>query len=508
MSLFNITKFCLETNREKHPGKTALLFLYENENRKEFTFYQFYQSVLGLGNLLQNLSLEKSDRILIRLENSPEYAVSFFGIMAAGFTAVPLSPQLTEEEVEYILKDSGAKCIIYSDHLKLPSITKNILLIEEKSILQELKPDIDSSKLFQTQKEDPAFLIYTSGTTGFPKGVLHAHRNILGRIPMRKGWNDLRETDRVLHAGQLNWTYTLGAGLLDPFSAEASTILFNGKANPEKWLEIIQKEKATLFVGVPSLYRRILKYSDFSKYDLTSLRHCLTAGEALLAELRNQWKEKTGKEMYEALGMSEISTYISTSPTIPYKPGSPGKPQEGRRVCILPVEDGLSPLPAGERGILSVHNSDPGLLLQYWNSDQEISFRGEWFLTGDLAHIDEEGYVFYHGRNDDVMNSFGYRVSPNEVERVLSQLPFLAEVGVTEIPKPDGISLIAAFIVLKEPHEPEEFLKKEIFQYAQNHLAHYKNPREIFFVKELPHNKNGKLMRKKLMELSQWENPT
>ncbi len=200
---------------------------------------------------------------------------------------------------------------------------------------------------------------------------------------------------------------------------------------------------------MPGLYRQILKYNDLRAFDLSSLRHGLTAGEALSTALLEQWRTTTGKELYEALGMSECSTYVSSSPSAPVRPGSPGKPQTGRCVAALPVEGGEEPLPPGETGLLAVHRSDPGLMLGYWNRPEEeaLVYRGDWFIGGDLVHFDADGYMIYHGRNDDVMNAMGYRVSPLEVEHCLSRHPAVAEVAVTELTVRDGVSVIAAFVV-------------------------------------------------------------
>jgi acyl-coenzyme A synthetase/AMP-(fatty) acid ligase len=248
------------------------------------------------------------------------------------------------------------------------------------------------------------------------------------------------------------------------------------------------------------LYRQILKYCNLGQSDISSLRHGLTAGEPMSVALLDAWRSTAGTELYEALGMSEISTYISSSPVDPIKPGSPGRPQQGRRVVILPVEAGTDPVPTGEEGLLAIDRSDPSLMLSYWNrpDEEEQIFRGEWFIGGDLASMDADGYVWFHGRNDDLMNAMGYRVSPLEVEGVLAQHPAVAEVAVTEVRVRDDVSVIAAFVVPRDASEPDA---AALLAFAQDRLAAYKCPREVVFVESLPRTANGKVTRKQLASI-------
>ena len=238
-----------------------------------------------------------------------------------------------------------------------------------------------------TAPNDPAYLVFTSGSTAEPKGVLHAHRVVIGRRPMHSDWLGLGEDDIVLHAGNINWTYTLGVGVLDPWACGATGALYTGIRDPTVWLKLIEATRATIFAAVPGVYRQILKYGHPSAFDLSSLRHGVSAGEALSPDLLANWHDATGTWLYEALGMSEISTYISSRPGEPIRPGSPGRPQNGRRIAILPVDGGTTPLPPHAVGLLAVHRSDPGLMLGYLNcpAEQAAAFRGDWFIGGDLA---------------------------------------------------------------------------------------------------------------------------
>ncbi|MCB1824959.1 MAG: acyl-CoA synthetase, partial [Candidatus Competibacteraceae bacterium] len=441
---FNMARYCLQTAARATPDKVALVVVSDAgaavEAAEHWTYAQLDEAVRRTAAGLRRLGLAPGARLMIRMGNTSDYALLFFGAIAAGCVPLPSSAQLTEEEAAFLLADSGARLLAMADELTIqPPPGVQVLGMADVAALRVGHEPLDYA---DTAADDPAFLIYTSGTTGQPKGVLHAQRSAWGRRPMYQGWYGIRPDDVILHAGAFNWTYTLGVGLTDPWANGATAVLYNGPRDVTAWPALMEKYRATLFAAVPGLYRQILKYNDLRVYDLSSLRHGLTAGEALSTALLEQWRTTTGKELYEALGMSECSTYISSAPGEPIKPGSPGKVQPGRCVAALPVEGGEEPLPPGETGLLAVHRGDPGLMLGYWNRPEEeaLVYRGEWFLGGDLVHFDADGYMIYHGRNDDVMNAMGYRVSPLEVEHCLSRHPAVAEVAVTELSVREGVS--------------------------------------------------------------------
>jgi acyl-coenzyme A synthetase/AMP-(fatty) acid ligase len=351
-----------------------------------------------------------------------------------------------------------------------------------------------------THAETPAFLIYTSGTTANPKGVLHAQRAALGRRPMYQGWYGISADDRVMHAGAFNWTFTLGVGLTDPWANGATALIYTGEKDAALWPRLIRATEATLFAGVPSLFRQIVKYADLTPTAMPTLRHALMAGEAPPPGLFEDWADRTGKQLHEALGMSELSTYISTGPNVPRKPGTVGKPQAGRRVAILPVNGPGIPLPPNSEGLIAVHVSDPGLMLGYWNRPDEQAevSRGDWFAGGDLGVMDADGYIAHLGRNNDVMKALGYRVSPMEVEAVLATHPNVAEVACAEVAVRADVHVVGAFVVLKPDAKPDS---AELLAFAAERLAGYKCPREIRFLPALPRTPNGKVKRSALVSL-------
>lgn len=491
----NLARYCL-TNAKPAPDKVALEVVGPGGALSErWTYADIERSVLAVAGGLAARGLRQGDRILLRLGHSSDFPLVFFGAIAGGFVPIPTSEMLTTSEATAILEDSGAACVIHDGHAALPEGAKLVLGTED---LAELKAHAGGAYA-ATDADDPAFLIYTSGTSGTPKGVLHAQRTAIGRTPMYQGWYGISDKDRLLHAGAFNWTYTLGVGLMDPWANGATSLVYDGPRDPEIWPGLIEASRATLFAAVPSLYRRILKYGDIGKSSFPALRHGLTAGEALSADLHHDWIEHTGRPLYEALGMSEISTYISSGPHVPTKPGSPGKPQDGRKVAILTEDgDGETFAAVDEIGLLAVHESETGLMLGYWNrpDDTRAAFRSGWFLTGDRARSDSDGYYWYEGRADDLMNAFGYRVAPEEVERTLNAHPEVSEVAVTAVPVREGISLVTAFVVPKHSTWRDE---TALANWAHDRLAEYKRPKAYKFVDALPRTPSGKVRRKALI---------
>ncbi|OAS15293.1 acyl-CoA synthetase [Methylobacterium platani] len=494
---FNGARYCLEANARERGDKPALVMVGDEGRTEIMTFGEVDRAVRSVAAGLRDLGLPAGARVMIRMGNDADYVVTYFATLAAGLVAQPSSPQLTAAEAAFLMQDSDAAVIAAADDCPLdPEACRGRIVLRRDDIAR-LRAGPPLEAYADTAADDPATLVYTSGTTSRPKGVLHAHRTIWGRRPMHDFWLGLREDDVVLHAGTMNWTYTLGVGIQDPWARGATTVLYNGRRDPALWPALIARHRATLFAAVPSLYRQILKYADLSAHDLSSLRHGITAGEALSPGLLAEWRAAAGTPLHEALGMSEISTYISTSPLVPIKPGSPGKPQPGRRVAILPADGAPEPLPTGEVGLLAIHRSDPALMLGYWNRPEEEAavMKGEWFTGGDLASLDADGYVWFEGRNDDIMNAFGYRVSPNEVESALIAHPDVQEVAVTELPVRDDVRVIAAFVVPKPGREPR---RDALLAWCGERLAAYKCPREVVFLEALPRTPNGKVQRKRL----------
>ncbi len=495
---FNMARYCLRAARAS-VHKTALLVVHDAAGRdvETWRYGDLEQAVLRAACVFRTrCKLKAGSRILIRLRNRTSYALAFFGAMAGGFVPVPASPDLTERELSFVLADAEASAIVLDETLPHGAFPPDLIVLREKAfeVAVETGP---MAQYAPTAAGDPAFLIYTSGTTANPKGVLHAHRSAWGRRPMYQGWYGIAPGDRLMHTGSFNWTYTLGTGLADPWANGATAIVYTGEKDPALWPRLMRALDVTIFAAVPGVYRQILKYGSVARGGLPALRHGLTAGEALPNAVSEEWEGKTRTRLFEALGQSELSTYLSSAPTVPRKPGTVGRAQEARCVAILDESGGEEPLPAGSAGLIAVHRSDPGLMLGYWRRPEEEAevFRGDWFVGGDAGVMDEEGYVTYLGRRNDLMNAGGFRVSPVEVEQELAKHPAVADIAVAEAPVRDGVSIIVAFVVL---HQAKPGIQTELEAFAKQSLAAYKQPKEYVVVSSLPKTPNGKIKRSEL----------
>jgi acyl-coenzyme A synthetase/AMP-(fatty) acid ligase len=295
----------------------------------------------------------------------------------------------------------------------------------------------------------------------------------------------------MLHAGAFNWTYTLGTGLLDPWTAGATAIVPAAGVRPGQLPLLLRRHDATLFAAAPGVYRQMLR--DAAIPALPRLRHGLSAGERLPDAVRAAWTAATGTPIHEAIGMSECSTFVSSSPARPAPPGASGHPQPGRRIAVL---DGAGrPVPRGTPGTLAVHRSDPGLFLGYHGQPDETAarFAGDWFLTGDTVAMAEDGAITYLGRDDDMMNAGGYRVSPLEVEAAMAGFPGLDDCAAAEVAVRDGVGIVACFYVAAA-----DLPEADLAAHAAAQLARYKQPRLWRRVAAVPRGANGKLLRSAL----------
>ena len=491
---FNLARYCLAENARLHGEKIALTVV-GDDHVQRWSYAQLDIKVRQLAAGFKSLNLKPGAHIMIRMGNEANAALAYFAAIAAGYVAFLASAQLTFDEAAFLLQDSESAALVLGasfshEHYKSSGVT--VITPQALEALFLCEPIADYA---DTSAQDPAYLVYTSGTTSRPKGVLHAHRAAWGRRPMLTHWTGLRAEDVMLHAGAINWTYTLGVGVVDPLSVGAATVLYNGKPDPSVWPRLIERYGVSVFAAVPGVFRQILKYGALEQFDLSSLRHGLSAGAALPPNLSLEWRKRTGKEIFEAFGMSEISTFISTGPQTSLKTDSPGKAQPGRVVAALPIEDGCIPLDSGQTGLLAIQRDDPGMMLGYWKrpEEEQQAFRGDWFVSGDLVEFDEDGYMWRHGRADEVMNAGGFRVSPAEVEKCLLSFPNVAEAAVAERAGRDGeTTIIKAFIVMRDAAPTDE---SAILAHCHSHLATYKRPKAVVFLEALPRNANGKLKR-------------
>lgn len=456
-----------------------------------WSYARLTAAVGGTATGLVQAGFAPGDRLLLRLGNTPDFPVAFLGCIAAGLIPVPTSAQLTATEVTGLCRTLRPAGILAAPGIALPDHDAPVLDLDTLRGFHAL-PATDPQL---GDPNRPAYIIYTSGTAGRPRAVIHAHRAIWARRAMHDGWYGLTEADRVLHAGAFNWTYTLGTGLLDPWSLGA-TALIPAEGTEAKLLPLLLKRHdTTIFAAVPGVYRQILKHPLPA---LPRLRHGLSAGEKLPEALRAHWRAATGTDIHEAFGMSECSTFLSGSPARPAPPGTLGFAQPGRRIAL--VDDAGQPVPLGAPGTIAVHRSDPGLMLGYLGHMDEAAarFRGDWFLTGDIGVETPDAAIAYHGRADDMMNAGGYRVSPIEVETALAAHPDITEAAAVELTVKADTTVIAAFYT-----GPRTLPEGELAAFASRTLARYKCPRIFVHRDVLPRGANNKLLRQALRR--DWE---
>lgn len=513
---FNIGAACTDKHLHTPIAQTVAMIVEDDAlGTSQMTFAELASRTDQFAQLLRNSGVAAGDRVLIRLPNSLDYPIAFLGTMKRGAISVPTSTLLTAEEVAYLAKDSTATVLVtdkaawpaLQDHLpNLPNL-KHVFLsgvgeiqphasLQVSDLSQQLAAISHCEGNHATAADDPAYLVYTSGTTGYPKGVLHAHRALIGREPAAKYWFNFAEDqqDRIMHSGKFNWTYVLGTGLMDPLYLGKTVIVHEGKNDADLWTRLIAKHAATIFVGVPTIYRQIIQKSTAAQADVPSLLHCMSAGEHLSDEVLQQWRGRFGRDIFEAVGMSEFSYYLSQSVFRPIRPGSAGFPQPGHAIQLL-NPDTLEAVPPGEEGMICVPDSDPGLFLRYWNLDEETAkYKHDgWFFTGDYARYDADGYIWFLGRKDDIIKSFGYRVSPYEIERVYKSHPAVADcAAVGEELEKDKL-LVVTYVIL----QPDATVTAdELLAFGKQHLAAYKTPKTVYLTKDFPRTKNGKILRK------------
>ena len=281
---------------------------------------------------------------------------------------------------------------------------------------------------------------------------------------------------------------------MDPLYLGKTVIVHEGKNDADTWMRLIAKHKATIFVGVPTIYRQIIQKTNTLAIDVPSLRHCMSAGEHLSDEVLSQWRARFGVDIYEAVGMSEFSYYLSQSKFRPIRAGSAGFPQSGHDIKLLNPET-MQEVAMGEEGMICVPDNDPGLFLKYWNLDEETAKykHDDWFLTGDYARYDEDGYIWFLGRKDDIIKSFGYRVSPYEIERVYKSHPDVADcAAIGEELEKDKV-LVVVYVILKAEATGTA---DDLLNFGKQHLASYKTPKTVYLANDFPRTKNGKILRK------------
>ena len=493
---------------EGRAGRIAL----RHEGRT-LTYGQVAEMVNRVGNALRGLGVDMENRVLLLLYDGPEFAASFFGAMKIGAVPVPVNTMMRAQDYEYFLNDSRAKVLIahrplWDEVAKVRGqlkYLKHVIIIGEPEAGQQafdqwLAQASTALEPAPTSQDDAAFWLYSSGSTGFPKGAVHLQHDMVYCADLyARPILGIGPADITFSAAKLFFAYGLGNNLYFPFRVGASAILYPGRPLPETMFEIIARERPTIFFGVPTLYAAMLAVRDAeTTYDLSSLRLCVSAGEALPPELFRRWKERFGTEILDGIGTTEILHIFISNQAGRVKPGSSGLLVPGYEAKII-GEDGDAVKPS-EMGNLLVKGEST--CAYYWNQHEKTkqTIKGEWIVTGDKYYQDEDGYYWYAGRADDMLKVGGIWVSPIEVENTLLQHEALLEVAVVGHEDDDRLVKPKAFVVLNEGYTASPALEDELKGFVRDKIAPYKYPRWIAFMPELPKTATGKIQRFKLRE--------
>lgn len=498
-----------------NPEKIALLWENEEGQTCKISYLQLHKESNRFANALKKLGLQKGDKVIITLPRIPETYSIFMGALKLGLIISPGSEMLMVKDLLYRAEHSQAKAVICYDALidRFNQIRQDAVNVKYFIAVgveaegwfnyhQLLEKESENFEIVQTRSDDIAFLNYTSGTTGNPKGVIHhhswayAHQSVAAKL-----WMDIKENDIVWATAAPGWAKWNWSPFMSILGSGATGFVYNGRFEGQKYLSLLEKYKVSVLCCTPTEYRIMAKVSGLDQYKLPNLRSAVSAGEPLNRPAIEAFKHYFGVQVRDGYGQTENSLMVGTLMGMEIKPGSMGKPTPGNRIEIID-EDG-NPLPAGQVGDIAIHRDTPALFKGYLNDPERTSraFRGDWYLTGDQAKKDEDGYFWFEGRSDDIIISSGYTIGPFEVEDALVKHPAVQECAVVASPDEIRGSIVKSFVVVKDQYEPSEALVKELQEHVKNMTAPYKYPREIEFVSELPKTTSGKIRRIELRRL-------
>jgi len=497
-------------------NKVALYWEGDNDSKK-YTFADLSILSNKFANVLKNLGVKKGDRVFILLPRIPELYISFLGILKTGAIAGTMFSAFGPSGIKDRLQDSEAKVLITDTELKkrvdeirfeLPSLETIILtgkdVKAEKGVASYEEEMNKASRNFDIEKtgpEDFSFMLYTSGTTGKSKGIVHAHYAIIQQHITAKWVLDLHEEDVMWCTADPGWVTGISYGILGSWSNGASLVVYEGRFDPAKWYSILEKYQVSIWYSAPTAIRMLMAAGNElpKKYDLSSLRYLCSVGEPLNPEAVKWSMEVLGLPFHDNYWQTETGgILVANYPSMPIKPGSMGRPIPGVKAAI--IDDNGNELPVGKEGNLAIEPGWPSMMREIWKNPEKYKsyFKGKWYITGDRASIDKDGYVWFVGRADDVIKTAGERVGPFEVESVLIEHPAVAEAGVIGVPDELRGEVIKAFLVLRPGNEPSEELKEDIKKFVKTRLAGHAYPKDIDFIKSLPKTRSGKIMRRVL----------
>lgn len=487
--------------------RLALIWKSEDGQSKTITYKELINWSNQAANVFINSGLKQGDVVLVMVPRLIEAYVTYIGALKAGLVVIPSSEMLRAKDIDYRLKHSDAKAIVayepfieqFRDVKNLNGITKFVIGQASEPWTSLTDEMIQASNEFETaptKNSDMAFLSYTSGTTGNPKGVVHTHGWAYAHLrTSAEHWLGIHEGDIVWATASPGWQKWIWSPFLATLGSGATGFVYHGKFEAKKYLDLMHTHKVNVLCCTPTEYRIMAKLEDLAEYNLTALHSAVSAGEPLNREVIDTFKRIFNVEVRDGYGQTENTLLVGTMKNMESRPGSMGKPTPGNQVEI--IDDFGEICEAGIVGDIAVHIDTPALFKAYLKDPERTSmqFRGDYYITGDKASKDEDGYFWFEGRGDDIIISSGYTIGPFEVEDALVKHPSVKECAVVGSPDEIRGHIVKAFVVLTESSKASESLIKELQNHVKELTAPYKYPREITFIHELPKTASGKIRR-------------
>ena len=447
--------------------------------------------------VLAERGLRRGDRLLALVGKTPDWHLILLGALRLGLVTVPCSEMLRAKDLDFRMRHSGASLLVADRGAEAEVAGMDVLFLDEAGEPAAI-PECED-----TRADEPAFILYTSGTTKDPKGVTHTHGYTYAKRMQAEHWLDARPGDLVWCTAGTGWAKSIWNVFLGPWSRGAEILLHEGPFDARERFELLERMEVTVLCQAPTEYRLMAKLDDLERHDLSRLRHAVSAGEPLNPEVIKAFRDAFGLTIYDGYGQTENTLLVANTPRNEVKPGSMGLPTPGHDVEVVDERGEIVPVDA--EGDIALRGRPPSLFVGYWDAPEETAavFRGEWYVTGDRATRDADGYLWFTGRADDVILSAAYRIGPFEVESALLEHPAVAESAVVGKPDSERGQIVKAFVVLRPGAAAGDGLAAELQAHCKRVTAPYKYPREIEFVDSLPKTRSGKIRRVELRQLEE-----
>jgi acyl-coenzyme A synthetase/AMP-(fatty) acid ligase len=479
----------------------ALTFAARDGSVSALSFEEISARAARWAGRLRRAGVERGDRLLVLVGKTPDWHAVMLAALKIGAVSIPCSELLRAKDLAFRLEHSGSRVLV-ADRAAEPEVAElDTAVIYTDAAALDLEPD--GAETADTAASDPAFILYTSGTTKDPKGVVHAHAYCFAKRMQAERWLAARPGDRVWCTAGTGWAKSIWNVLLGPWSAGAEIVLHEGGFDADERFRLIEELGVTVLCQAPTEYRLMAKLGALERYDLSRVRHLVSAGEPLNPEVIKAFRDAFGLTIHDGYGQTENTLLVGNFPGMEIRPGSMGQPSPGHEIAV--IDEAGEELRPGEEGDVALRGRPPSLFTEYYAAPEATAacFRGDWYVTGDRAARDEDGYLWFTGRADDVILSAAYRIGPFEVESALLEHPAVAESAVVGKPDPDRGQIVKAFVVLRPGQDGGAALAGELQEHCKRVTAPYKYPREIEFVTELPKTRSGKIRRVELRKLEQ-----